>query len=157
MGENEAKADQWAHGDAPVVLFDGVCNFCNASIQFIVDHERAPRLRFAALQSDFAATLLERVFGAEQAKRLREGATGDGDPDSIVLIEGDRGYTHSTAGLRIVRYLRAPYRWAFGLVLVPRFIRDAVYRLIARKRYRWFGRSETCRVPTPELRKRFLA
>lgn len=157
MGENEARADESAHGEAPVVLFDGVCNFCNASIQFIVDHERVPRLRFAALQSDLAATLLERVFGPEQAKRLREGATGDGDPDSIVLIEGDKGYTHSTAGLRIARYLRAPYRWAFGLVIVPRFIRDAVYRLIARNRYRWFGRSETCRIPTPELRKRFLA
>ncbi len=154
---SEAKASEVTHGDGPIVLFDGVCNLCNGAVQFIIDHERAPRLRFAALQSELAAQLLERVFDAEKAKALREGATGDGDPDSIVLVEGDRGYTHSTAGLRIAGYLRAPYRWAFAFLIVPRFVRDAVYRFIARNRYRWFGKSETCRIPTPELRQRFLA
>lgn len=141
----------------PVVLFDGLCNFCNSTIQFVVDHEEAPRLRFAPLQSDLAAKLLERVFGAAKAKRLLRGATGEGDPDSVILVEDGRGYTHSTAGLRILGRLRAPYRWLSALVIVPRPIRDVVYRWIGRNRYRWFGKSETCRIPTPELRARFLA
>ena len=143
--------------EGPIVLFDGLCNFCNGTIQFVVDHELTPSLRFAPLQSELAQELLERAFGPEQAKTLREGATGSGDPDSIVLVDGDRGWTHSTAGLRIFRHLRAPYRWLFALVVVPRPIRDVVYRWIARNRYRWFGKSETCRIPTPELRSRFLA
>jgi len=146
-----------ARPDGPVVLFDGLCNFCNGSIQFIVDHERAETLRFAPLQSDLAKELLERAFGADQARRLRGGASGEGDPDSVVLVDGARGFTHSTAGLQIARHLRAPYRWLYALAVVPRPIRDVVYRWIARNRYRWFGKSETCRVPTPELRTRFLA
>ena len=141
----------------PVVLFDGVCNFCNGIIQFIVDHERRPELRFLPLQSERAAELLVRAFGEEEGNRLRTGLSGNGDPDSVVLIEGGRGYSHSTAGLRIARYLRAPYSWAFLLVVVPRFLRDVVYRFIARNRYRWFGKSEVCRIPTPELRQRFLS
>ena len=141
----------------PVVLFDGVCNFCNSMIQFVVDHERAPALSFAPLQSEIARGLLERVFGEEEAKRLVRGATGEGDPDSVVLIEGGRGYTHSTAALRIGRRLRAPWRWLSALVIVPRPLRDLVYRWIGRNRYRWFGKTETCRIPTPELRARFLS
>jgi len=143
--------------EGPVVLFDGVCNFCNGAIQFIVDHEHAPRLRFAPLQSEVARELLERVFGAEEAIRLLRGATGEGDPDSVVLVEDGRGYTHSTGALRIAAHLRAPYRWLSALVVVPRFLRDAVYRWIGRNRYRWFGKTETCRIPTPELRARFLS
>lgn len=127
----------------PVVLFDGTCNLCNGSVQFIIDHERAPTLKFASLQSDAARTLL----GAELPP---------GDPESVMLVEDGRTYSHSTAALRIARYLRAPWRWLVVLVVVPRFLRDAVYRFIARNRYRWFGKSETCRVPTPELRARFL-
>jgi predicted DCC family thiol-disulfide oxidoreductase YuxK len=143
--------------EEPVVLFDGVCNLCNGVVQFIIDHERTPKVRFAALQSEHAAQLLTDVFGDERANELRRGAANEGDPDSIVLVESGRGYSHSTAALRIARYLRAPYRWLFWLVVFPRPLRDVVYRFIARNRYRWFGKSETCRVPTPELRARFLA
>jgi predicted DCC family thiol-disulfide oxidoreductase YuxK len=154
-GEPPKAGDRLPEG--PILLFDGVCNLCNGTIQFVVDHERAPDLRFVPLQSDIAKALLERAFGAEEAKRLRSGATGEGDPDSVVLVDGARAWTHSSAGLRILRHLRAPYRWLFALVLVPRPLRDRVYRWIARNRYRWFGKTETCRVPTPELRARFLA
>lgn len=140
-----------------VVLFDGVCNLCNGAVQFLIDHERGSALRFAALQSDLAKELLEGAFGKEQAERLRRGANGNGDPDSIVLIDGTQGWTHSTAALRIARHLRAPWSWIRIFAIVPRPIRDAVYRFIAKNRYRWFGMSETCRVPTPELRARFLA
>jgi predicted DCC family thiol-disulfide oxidoreductase YuxK len=143
--------------DAPVVLFDGFCNLCNGTVQFIVDHERTPELRFAPLQSELAQELLESAFDAEGARRIREGATGGGDPDTIVLVEGTKGFTHSTAGLRIARRLRAPWSWLSVFVVVPRPLRDLVYRFIARNRYRWFGKSETCRVPTPELRGRFIA
>ena len=143
--------------EGPTVLFDGVCNLCNGAVQFMIDHEKKPSFRFAALQSDVARALLEKTFDAEKAQALREGARGDGAPDSIVLVEGSRGYTHSTAGLRIARYFRAPWNWAYVLLVVPRPLRDLVYRFIAANRYRWFGRSETCRVPTPELRRRFLA
>ena len=143
--------------DGPVVLFDGLCNFCNGTIQFIVDHEGAPTLRFAPLQSALARDLLEVAFDSKEATALIEGPRGAGDPDSVVLVDGTRGFTHSTAALRIALHLRAPYRWLFALVVVPRPLRDLVYRWFARNRYRWFGKSETCRVPTPELRARFLS
>lgn len=139
------------------MLFDGTCNLCNGAVQFMLDHERGRELRFAALQSESGRAVLTQAMGEAAALAIVHGASGDGDPDSVVLVEGGVAYTHSTAGLRIARYLRAPWRWAFALVVVPRFLRDAVYRFIARHRYRWFGRSETCRVPTPELRARFLS
>ncbi len=140
-----------------IVFFDGVCNLCNGAVQFVIDHERSSELRFAPLQSELAKDILETAFGAEQATRLRRGTTGNGDPDSIVIVEGERGWSHSTAALRIARHLRAPWRWLAVLTIVPRPLRDAVYRWIARNRYRWFGTTESCRVPTPELRARFLA
>lgn len=142
-------------GDA-VILFDGVCNFCDGAVHFVIDHERGSSLRFAALQSDAGKELLDRVATPELARRLREGATGDGDPDSLALVEDGRVYTHSTGALRMARHLRWPWRALAILVVVPRFVRDAVYRWFARNRYRWFGKTESCRVPTPELRSRFL-
>ncbi len=142
---------------APVVLFDGVCNLCDRTIQFIVDHERSASLRFASLQSDVAHDLIEKAFGSDEAERLLGGMGEGRGPESVVLVDGERGYTHSTAALRIAGHLRAPYRWLVAFAIVPRPIRDVVYRWIARNRYRWFGKSETCRVPTPELRARFLA
>ncbi|HVH44863.1 MAG TPA: DCC1-like thiol-disulfide oxidoreductase family protein [Labilithrix sp.] len=143
--------------DGPTVLFDGKCNLCNGSIQFVLDHERAPDLRFAPLQSNVARALLERAFGPDAAEALVRGATGSGDPDGLVVIEGARGWTHSDAALHIARYLRAPYRWLVAFAIVPRGLRDLVYRWIAKNRYRWFGKTETCRVPSPDLRARFLA
>ncbi|HVJ90001.1 MAG TPA: thiol-disulfide oxidoreductase DCC family protein [Labilithrix sp.] len=140
----------------PVVFFDGKCNLCNGGVQFVIDHERAPVLRFAPLQSELARHVLEDAFGRQAAEGLRAGATGQGDPDSVVLVDDGRGFTHSTAALHIARYLRAPYRWLFAFIIVPRPIRDAVYRWVARNRYRWFGKTEICRIPTPELRGRFL-
>lgn len=139
------------------VFFDGTCTLCNGAVHFIIDHERSAELKFAPLQSDPARAILEPLAGAEETQRLVEGATGSGDPDSIVLVENGKLYTHSTAGLLIARRLRWPWSWSVVFFVVPRFVRDAVYRFIARNRYRWFGKEETCRVPTPELRARFLA
>lgn len=130
-----------------IVFFDGVCNLCNGAVQLIIDHDRHALFRFAPLQSDLARKLLS-----------ERGAVVDpAEMDSVILLEGDRVYQRSDAALRIARRLDAPWPVAYALIVVPRFVRDAVYKLIARHRYRWFGRSETCRVPTPELRARFLA
>jgi predicted DCC family thiol-disulfide oxidoreductase YuxK len=130
-----------------IVFFDGVCNFCNASVNFIIDRDPAGYFQFAPLQSDVAKTLL-----AERGV-----AVAEGDPESMVLLEGDRVYLRSTAALRIARRLRGPWPLAYGFAALPAFARDAVYRLVAKERYRLFGRAEACRVPTPELRARFLA
>lgn len=130
----------------PVVLFDGVCNLCDATVNFLIDHDPGDVLRFTALQSEPGRALL-----------AARGVTApEGDPDSILLVEGDRVWTHSDAALRIAARLPAPWRWARAFLIVPRFARDAVYRFIARNRYRWFGRTEMCRMPTPALRARFL-
>jgi len=141
----------------PVVLFDGVCNLCNAAVQFMIDRDSKNVLRFAAIQSEVAAKLLDESMGPERAKLIRDGATGDGDPDTIVLVDGGVAYTHSNAALRIARRLRFPWSWLVVGLVVPRPLRDVIYRWIARNRYRWFGKSDTCRIPTPELRARFLA
>jgi predicted DCC family thiol-disulfide oxidoreductase YuxK len=142
--------------DAPVVLFDGTCNFCDGAVHFMIDHERGSALRFAALQSEPGTALLDRSTTPEKAKELREGVTGDGDPDSLALVENGHVYTHSTGALRIARYLRWPWSWFAAFWIVPRPIRDAVYRWFARHRYAWFGKTSACRVPTPEFRARFL-
>lgn len=132
-----------------VVLFDGVCNFCNASVNFLIDRNPKDTLKFAPLQSEAARTLLGQVgYPVPDAAR---------DPDSILLVQNGRVYSHSAAAVRIASHLVFP--WSLGAlgILVPWFVRDLVYRFIAKNRYRWFGKSEACRVPTPELRARFLA
>lgn len=140
-----------------VVLFDGVCNLCNASVQFMIDRDPKERLAFAPIQSELAHQLLERSLGEAKARALYDAANGAGDPDSIIFVDGARAYTHSTAALRIAGNLRFPWNALAVFRIVPRPIRDWFYRFVARNRYRWFGKSDTCRVPTPELRARFLA
>ena len=85
------------------------------------------------------------------------GRSGTGDPDTMVVVEGERGFTRSTAALRIARHLQAPWHWLRIFAIVPRPLRDLAYGLVARNRYRWFGKTDACRIPTPELRARFLA
>jgi predicted DCC family thiol-disulfide oxidoreductase YuxK len=132
------------HGKS-LVLFDGVCNLCHRSVQFILDRDPAERFVFAALQSAPARRLL-----------AARGYTVAPDPDSVLLVEGGRLYERSTAALRIARRLRGAWPLLFGLIVLPRFLRDAVYRFIARNRYRWFGKRAECRLSTPALRARFL-
>ena len=132
---------------ARVVLFDGVCNFCNAAVNFIIDRDPDHLFQFAPLQSEVAKELL-RKHGLKVA---------EGDPDTIVLIDGDDAYERSGAALRIARRLASPWKVMFGFIVVPWFLRDLAYIVIAKNRYRLFGKSDTCRVPTPDVRKRFLA
>ena len=130
----------------PVVLFDGVCNMCNAWVTFVIDRDPRGVFRFASLQSDVAHRLLEGVGRP----------VPQGDPDSIVVVEGANVYDASTAVLRVMQSLNAPWPALAVFRLVPRPLRDAIYRWAASHRYEWFGKSETCRVPTPAERGRFL-
>ena len=129
----------------PLVLFDGVCNLCAGVVRFVIERDREARFRFAPLQSELGRTL-QREHGI--------------DPDALdtfVLVDADGTATRSTAVLRMLRELGRPWRWLYPLCFVPRPLRDALYGVLARNRYRWFGRRETCAVPTPEQRSRFLA
>jgi predicted DCC family thiol-disulfide oxidoreductase YuxK len=139
-----------------VVLFDGVCNFCDASVNFIIEHDKAAYFKFAPLQSN-EGTRLANEYGFESATAKPENAASDLIPiDSIILIEDDKAYIHSTAALRILRRLGAPWSWAYVFVIIPRPIRDWAYRLFAKYRYRIFGRKDQCMLPSPEVRARFL-
>ena len=133
-----------AQPDRPVVLFDGVCNLCNGSVQFIVARDPSAHFRFAPLGSAAAGSLV--------GESVLHGPL----PDSIVLMELRRMYTRSTAALRIARRLRFPWPLLYAFILVPRPLRDMIYAFIARNRYRWFGKRDTCMMPSPELRARFL-
>jgi predicted DCC family thiol-disulfide oxidoreductase YuxK len=130
----------------PAVLFDGVCKLCDAAVLFLIDRDPRAILRFASLQSDTARELLESVGGTVETD----------PPKSILLVENGRVYERSTAALRIARHLEGAWKLLGLLLVVPAPVRDLVYRWIASNRYRWFGRSPTCRVPTPQIRARFL-
>ncbi len=127
----------------PVVLFDGVCNLCNASVDFILRHEKTARLRFAALQSESGLLCLQ-------------GCGLSAAPETIILLEGGRCYAVSAAVLRIAKYLRFPWNLLSVFWLVPRPLRDVVYRQVAGHRYGWFGRREACRMPSEDEQERFL-
>ena len=137
-----------------VVLFDGVCNFCDSSVNFIIRHDRDGYFKFAPLQSGEGG-LLAAEFGLEPATKTK---CKDGlvPIDSVILIENAQAHTHSTAALKIVRRLSQPWPLLYGLVIVPTFIRDYCYKLFAKYRYRLFGKKDQCMIPTPDVRARFL-
>ena len=126
----------------PVVLFDGVCNLCNASVGFLIDRDPDAVFRFAPLQSDIGRALV--------ADCDLEGE------DSIVLVEDGQCYLRSDAALRIAGRMRGAWPLLGVFRLVPRPLRDALYRTVAQNRYRWFGKQDACRLPTPDLQRRFL-
>lgn len=127
-----------------IILYDGECSFCDGSVQFILDHDPTGKFRFAASQSEAGRELL-----------VRAGLPAEG-VGSIVLLEDGEVYTKTTASLRIARKLRGLSPLAYPLILVPRAVRDFFYNVFAANRYRWYGRLEQCRVPSPEERDRFL-
>ncbi len=129
---------------SPIIFFDGVCNLCNAAVQWVVAHDRRNAFSFASLQSRAA----ESVLHDAQAHQML--------PDSIVLVDARGVHTKSDAAIRIARRIGFPWSLAAAFVLVPRPLRDGLYALVARNRYRWFGRRESCMVPTPEQRSRWL-
>jgi predicted DCC family thiol-disulfide oxidoreductase YuxK len=128
----------------PILLFDGHCNLCNAWIQFIVKRDSAGTIRFASLQSGAGRRLLE------------EHKIDENYIESLVFFEEERFSVSSTAALRTLSYLDSWQKHLIFLTVIPRSLRDLVYRFIARNRYKWFGRREQCMIPTTELSKRFL-
>ena len=128
-----------------VVLFDGVCNLCSSSVRFMLRRDRRRVLRFASIQSAAGRELYEQT-----------GLDPD-SPDSFVLVTPERTYLRSDAALAIAREFGGLWTLLGVFKIVPRALRDWVYSLVARNRYRWFGKREECLVPTPELRERFLA
>jgi predicted DCC family thiol-disulfide oxidoreductase YuxK len=135
-------------GAKALLLFDGVCNFCNGAVLFLIDRDPRERLVFASLQSELGQATL-------RAHGLLGGGDDLGASASMVLIEEGRVYQRSAAALRLVRLLRWPWPLLYAAVLVPRAVRDWAYDTFAARRY-WFGQSNQCRVPTPELRRRFI-
>jgi predicted DCC family thiol-disulfide oxidoreductase YuxK len=127
-----------------IICFDGVCNLCNDVVQFIIPRDPHGCFQFAALDSEAARRV------------LREAGVTSGDADSVILIEHGRAYVRSAAALRIARRLRFPWPLAYGLIAVPRPLRDWFYDVVARNRYRWFGKRDVCLVAAPEIRSRFL-
>jgi predicted DCC family thiol-disulfide oxidoreductase YuxK len=130
----------------PVVLFDGVCNLCNAAVRWLLERDHAQRFLFASLQSHAATEVLKRAGVADL----------DALPDSIILVDAEGVHVRSTAALRIGVMLGFPFSLGRVGWLVPRPLRDAVYSYVARHRYRWFGRRDVCMRPAPEWTARFL-
>jgi predicted DCC family thiol-disulfide oxidoreductase YuxK len=130
-----------------IVLFDGVCNLCNRTVQAVIKHDPSGYFRFAALQSDIAAKLLTEAGYDEEFTA---------QPNSVVLIEGNSVFTKSEAVIRILAHLKGMSFVSFIYKLMPVRLRESLYDYIARKRYRWFGRRDKCMIPSPGLSERFL-
>ncbi len=128
----------------PILLFDGHCNLCNAWVQYVVKRDSSSTIRFASLQSGAGRRLLE------------EHKIDENYIESLVFFEEERFSVSSNAALRTLSYLDSWQKHLIFLAVVPRSLRDLVYRFIARNRYKWFGRREQCMIPTTELSKRFL-
>lgn len=130
--------------EGAVLLFDGVCNLCNTSVQFILKHEKRSMLKFSAIQSEAGQRLLS------QHKI---------DPvhtNSVILLMDGKVYTESDAVFTTSQFLQFPFNLGKALMIVPKRFRNFLYRKVANNRYRWFGKKDSCMIPTPELKNRFL-
>jgi len=130
--------------DQPVILFDGVCNLCNGFVQFVIKHDRRGRFKFTALQSDAGQQILNQVHFTDKSL------------STVVLVQNNKAYVQSTAALKILAQLDGLWPLTYVAIILPAFLRNIIYTGIARNRYRWFGKQESCMVPTPELKSRFL-
>lgn len=129
---------------SPIILFDGICNLCNSSVQFVLKHDKQKQFRFASLQSDAGQLLLKKYNLPET------------NFNSFVLLQNDNAYLKSTAALMVAKQLSGFIKILYAFIIVPAFIRNGVYNIIATNRYKWFGRRASCMLPTPELKSRFL-
>ena len=126
-----------------IVLFDGVCNLCNASVQFIIRHNKNANLKFASLQSEFGQSQLAKFQLPTEVK-------------TIVFITDGKALLRSNAALEVCQHLNGFYRYLKILKIIPAFLRDWIYNIIARNRYSWFGKKDQCWIPTPDLANRFM-
>lgn len=128
--------------DKPIIFFDGVCNLCNGAINFIIDRDKKSYFKFAPLQSSVAETYISRSVIK--------------NTDSIILWESGQLYSKSSAALKIARHLDGAWKAFYVFIIIPKFIRDFVYDIIAKNRYKWFGKRDSCRMPNEEIKNRFL-
>lgn len=127
-----------------VILFDGVCNLCNSTVQFVIKHDKKDTFRFASLQSDIGQQLLKK-FNLPVSKI-----------NSFVLVQNNKAYTRSTGALMVAKQLDGFWPLLYIFIIIPPFIRNGMYNFIATHRYKWFGKKETCWLPAPELKNKFL-
>lgn len=127
----------------PVVLFDGACNFCNRMVNFAIRNDKKAKLKFAPLQSAAGQVLLQQYKVSPAA-------------DTVVFIDNGKAFTYASAAIRICKYLDWPAKAMYAFIIIPSFISQPVYKWIARNRYKWFGKKDTCMVPAPEIRNRFI-
>ena len=128
----------------PIILFDGVCNLCNRSVQFILRRDKKKKFRFATLQGKKGQEILKQFnLPADYL-------------NSFILADGEKIYTRSTAALRMLKILGRGWNLFYGFMIVPPFIRNALYNMIAKYRYKWFGKKDQCMIPTPGIRERFI-
>ena len=130
-----------------IILFDGVCNLCNKSVQFVIKHDKKNRFKFTSLQSDAAKELL---LQNNINKNLLS------DLNTIILVKNNIIYTHSTAILHITKELDFPVNFIYYFKIIPKSLRDKVYSFIAKNRYKWYGKKDNCMVPTKEIKNKFI-
>jgi predicted DCC family thiol-disulfide oxidoreductase YuxK len=128
----------------PVILFDGVCNLCSGAVQFIIKRDKKDVFRFASLQSSFGQSVLKKYKLPSH------------ELSSVILVENDIIYTRSTGALKVAKQLSGGWPLLYMFIIVPRFIRDAVYNYVAKNRYKWFGKKQECWLPTPALKNKFI-
>jgi predicted DCC family thiol-disulfide oxidoreductase YuxK len=126
-----------------IILFDGVCNFCNSSVQFIIKRDPKGLYKFASLQST-------------TGERLKKENEIPEDLDSFIYLEGNKVFDKSTAVLKVCKGLKGLWKLCYIFIVIPKPLRDVIYKWIARNRYKWFGKRDSCMIPTPEQRNRFL-
>ncbi len=129
---------------SPVILFDGVCNLCNAAVIFFIKRDKKNVFRFASLQSAFGQSVLQKFHLSANTF------------NSFILFKNGKVYTRSTAALLVAKELSGGWPLLYAFIIVPRFIRDAVYNLIAKNRYKWFGKKTECWIPSPALQSKFI-
>ena len=130
--------------EQPIILFDGICNFCNSTVNFVIKRNKRTVIRFTTLQSGIGQKLLQEHHIPVEVMQ------------SFVFIENGIAYSRSTAALKVCRYLNGLWPLCYGLIIVPKFIRDGIYNWIAKNRYKWFGVRQECMIPTPDVQDRFL-
>jgi predicted DCC family thiol-disulfide oxidoreductase YuxK len=129
--------------DKPVLLFDGVCNFCNRMVNFAIRNDKKGKIRFAPLQSE-VGKILRKEFNIPETV------------DTVILIDKGKAFTYARAAIRVSKYLDWPAKMLYAFIIVPRFISQPFYKWIARNRYRWFGKRESCMIPNADVKSRFL-
>lgn len=128
----------------PVILFDGVCNLCSASVQYVIKHDPEKIFRFASLQSSFGKKVLSKYN------------LPSNNYNSFILYADNKIYTRSAAALLVAKKLKGFIKLLYAFIIIPKFIRDAVYNIIAKNRYKWFGKKNECWLPTNELKRLFV-